>query len=111
MSENLLVRGEAFSSGFLLSLTPVKITRPFAIQDVQYKKKMPHHGQVCFQTSWLQKYETWNKIGTWCQKESESTAFCIICNKSFSISNSGFSQIKQHVKGEKTQIRSQVRGI
>jgi hypothetical protein len=58
-------------------------------------KKMPHHGQVSFQTYWLQKDETWNKIGTWCQKESESTAFCIICNKSFSISNSGFSQIKQ----------------
>jgi hypothetical protein len=38
MSENLLVRGEAISSGFLLSLTPVKITRPFAIQDVQYKE-------------------------------------------------------------------------
>jgi hypothetical protein len=38
MSENLLVRGEAFSSGFLLSLTPVKITRPYAIQDVQYKE-------------------------------------------------------------------------
>jgi hypothetical protein len=70
-------------------------------------KKLPHHGQVSFQTSWLQKDETWNKIGTWCQKESESTAFCIICNQSFSISNSGFSQIKQHVKGEKTQIRSQ----
>jgi hypothetical protein len=43
-------------------------------------KKMPHHGQVSFQTYWLQKDETWNKIGTWCQKESESTAFCIIYN-------------------------------
>jgi ectoine hydroxylase-related dioxygenase (phytanoyl-CoA dioxygenase family) len=61
-------------------------------QITEILKKMPHHGQVSFQTSWLQKDETWNKIRTWCQKESESTAFCIICNKSFSISNSGLNQ-------------------
>lgn len=38
MSENLLVRCETFSSGFLFILTPVKITLPFAVQVVQYKE-------------------------------------------------------------------------
>ena len=63
---------------------------------------MPHHGKVTFQNSWLQKEdEDGNWIGNWCQKESESSAHCIICNKSFSISNSGFSQIRQHFKDER----------
>ena len=63
---------------------------------------MPHHGKVTFQNSWLQKEdEDGNQIGNWCQKESEFSAHCIICNKSFSISNSGFSQIRQHFKGER----------
>ena len=68
---------------------------------------MPHHGKVTFQTAWLQKEdEDGHKIGTWCQKESDSTAFCVICNKPFSISNSGFSQIKQHFKGERHKVEA-----
>ena len=61
------------------------------------------HRRKCFITekSLLQNDEVGNQIGNWCQKESESSAHCIICNKSFSISNSGFSQIRQHFKGER----------
>jgi hypothetical protein len=39
------------------------------------------------------------EIKLWCKKEDDHTAKCSLCFKTFSISNGGITQIKQHSKG------------
>ena len=59
-------------------------------------------GKVTFQNSWLQQSDSLGQyIGSWCKKESDQTANCLICQKVFNISNSGISQVKQHAKMDK----------
>ena len=62
---------------------------------------MPY-GKVTFKNSWLQQSDSLGQcIGSWCKKESDQTANCLICQKIFNISNSGISQVKQHAKTDK----------
>ena len=52
-----------------------------------------------FQDSWLVEEE----FKTWLQRDDkdETSAFCKVCWKSFSIANSGIENLKQHAKGKK----------
>lgn len=70
---------------------------------------MPH-GKVTFQNSWLQQSDSLGQcIGSWCKKESDQTANCLICQKVFNISNSGISQVKQHAKTDKHKSMAKCR--
>ena len=62
---------------------------------------MPH-GNVTFQNSWPQQSDSLGQYtGSWCKKESDQTANCLICQKVCNISNSEISQVKQHAKTDK----------
>ena len=52
-----------------------------------------------FQDSWLVE----GKLKTWLQRDDkdETSVFCKVCWKSFSIANSGIQNVKQHAKGKK----------
>ena len=58
---------------------------------IKYKSK--------FQDSWLEEEE----FKTWLQRDDkdETSAFCKVCWKSFSIVNSEIENVKQHAKGNK----------
>ena len=46
---------------------------------------------------------SWESDFTWIQKDKDSSnAYCIVCNSSFRIDNSGLSQVKAHASADKS---------
>ena len=65
-----------------------------------------------FSDSWLTKQDP-NKdlISDWCEKVANDplSARCIVCLKTFSVSNMGLMQVESHAKGQKHRMAMQQR--
>ena len=64
-------------------------------------RKMPRNTK--YNKNWEDKVVNDVKIGTWCQKETDTSAKCLPCRKVIDISNKGFSALRVHA-GNKYQL-------
>ena len=57
-------------------------------------RKMPRNTK--YNKKWEDKVVNDDKVGTWCQKETDTSAKCLPCRKVIDISNKGFSALRVH---------------
>ena len=70
---------------------------------------MPH-GNTNFNKNWLKQSDSQGfVVGQWCREDAPGKGYCILCQKSFLVTNSGFKQVLAHSKGTKHQDLAKAR--
>ena len=70
---------------------------------------MPH-GSTNVNNSWLKQTDYQGfVVGKWCREDAPGKDYCMLCQKSFLVTNSGFKQVLAHSKGTKHEDLAKAR--